>query len=146
MVRAVRHPAPNRQLLAAAPPGRVGHQAEAVVELEHGHRPRYAAEQPPRATARRSALLETWTELLDQTAGRSGRPLVFGRGDNPIDFVSVRDAAAAIERAVADTATRGSTVGIGGLENLTFNELAIGCSAPPDAPNRRGTFRGACSA
>ena len=32
-------------------------------------------------------------------AGRSGRPLVFGKGDNPINFVSVIDVAAVVEHA-----------------------------------------------
>jgi uncharacterized protein YbjT (DUF2867 family) len=73
---------------------------------------------------RAAAFLETWTELLRQTAGRSGRPLVFGRGENPINFVSVIDVAAVVERAVVDPSTRGSTLAIAGPQNLTFNELA----------------------
>jgi uncharacterized protein YbjT (DUF2867 family) len=73
---------------------------------------------------RAAAFLETWTELLRQTAGRSGRPLVFGRGENPINFVSVIDVAAVVERAVVDPSTRGSTLAIAGPQNLTFNQLA----------------------
>jgi NADH dehydrogenase len=74
---------------------------------------------------RASAFLETWTELLQQTARRSGRPLVFGRGDNPINFVSVIDVAAVVERAVIDPSTRGSTLEIGGPQNLTLNQVAV---------------------
>ena len=61
---------------------------------------------------------------MQQTAARSGRPLVFGRGDNPINFVSVGDVAALVERAVTDPATRGRTLEIGGPDNFTFNDLA----------------------
>jgi hypothetical protein len=32
--------------------------------------------------------------VLAKTAARFGRPVVFGRGDNPINFVSVTDVAA----------------------------------------------------
>jgi uncharacterized protein YbjT (DUF2867 family) len=78
----------------------------------------------PTTIIRATAFLELWIELMEQTAARSGRPLVFGRGDNPINFVSVGDVAALVERAVTDPATRGTTLEIGGPDNLTFNELA----------------------
>ena len=73
---------------------------------------------------RPAAFLETWIDLLRQTARRSGRPLVFGRGDNPINFVSVIDVAAVVERAVTDPSTRGQTLEISGPHNLTMNQLA----------------------
>jgi NADH dehydrogenase len=78
----------------------------------------------PTTIIRATAFLELWIELMQQTAARSGRPLVFGRGDNPINFVSVGDVAALVERAATDPATRGTTLEIGGPDNLTFNELA----------------------
>ncbi len=52
------------------------------------------------------------------------KPIVFGRGENPINFVSVDDVAAAVEQAVLDTDVRRQVLEIGGPENLTFNELA----------------------
>ncbi len=73
---------------------------------------------------RATAFLELWIEVLEQTAARSGRPVVFGRGQNPINFVSVGDVAALVERVVLDPATRGETLELGGPENLTFNQLA----------------------
>jgi NADH dehydrogenase len=73
---------------------------------------------------RSTAFMELWIELLRQTAGRSGRPLVFGQGDNPINFVSVTDVAALTESVVMDSDTRGKTLEIGGPEDLTFNQLA----------------------
>ena len=81
---------------------------------------KYAAEQHLRASGvpwtivRATAFLETWTALLEQTASCSGRPLVFGRGDNPINFVSVDDVAALVERVVVDPSTRGQVFEIGG--------------------------------
>ncbi len=105
----------------------VGAAADSPMEL---FRMKYAAEQylrqsNVRATIVQStAFLEMWTDLMNQTVGRSGRPLVFGRGDNPINFVSVDDVATALEKAVVDTTLRGTTLRVGGPENLTFNQLA----------------------
>jgi uncharacterized protein YbjT (DUF2867 family) len=118
----------------------VGAAAETPMEL---FRAKYDAERRairsgiPCTIVRATAFLELWIEVLEQTAGRSGRPLVFGRGQNPINFVSVGDVAALAERVVLDPATRGETLEIGGPENLSFNELAhlvqnaAGRTAPP---------------
>ena len=83
-----------------------------------------AASAVPATVVRSTAFLELWIDLLANTAGRSNRPLVFGRGQNPINFVSVRDVAALVERVTLDQSTRGQTIEIGGPENLTFDELA----------------------
>ncbi|MCU1463677.1 MAG: putative nucleoside diphosphate sugar epimerase [Acidimicrobiales bacterium] len=105
----------------------VGASAHSPMEL---FRMKYAAEQHaagsgPRTTVvRATAFLELWIELLEQTASRSGRPLVFGGGDNSINFVSVIDVAAVVERAITDPTTRGQILEIGGPGNHTFNELA----------------------
>ncbi|MDX6327607.1 MAG: hypothetical protein QOK15_3961, partial [Nocardioidaceae bacterium] len=58
---------------------------------------KYAAEQHLRASGvpatvvRATAFAELWVEISRKTAGRSGRPVVFGRGDNPVNFVCVDD-------------------------------------------------------
>ncbi len=86
-------------------------------------RAKYAAEQHLRASGvpwtivRATAFLELWAEIMR-------KPIVFGRGDNPINFVSVHDVAAVVERAVVDPALRGRTLEVGGPDNLTFNQLA----------------------
>lgn len=118
----------------------VGAAADSPMEL---FRMKRAAEQHalangPRSTIVRStAFFELWIELLEKTAARSGRPLVFGHGDNPINFVSVIDVAALVDRVVTDPSIRGKVLEIGGPDNLTFNELALavqtaaGRSRPP---------------
>src|SRR5581483_11085652 len=78
----------------------------------------------PTTVVRATAFAELWVDLLEQTARRSGRPLVFGRGDNAINFVSIKDVACLVERAITDPATRGQVLEIGGPGNLSFNELA----------------------
>jgi uncharacterized protein YbjT (DUF2867 family) len=105
----------------------VGAAADSPMEL---FRMKYAAEQHLRSTGMRATVVqatafhELWVELMNQTAARSGRPVVFGRGNNPINFVAVDDVAAAVERATTDPTTHGTTLQIGGPENLTFNQLA----------------------
>ena len=81
-----------------------------------------------------TAFTELWAELLADTAAKSGRPVVFGRGDNPINFVSVEDVAWLVERVVVDPTTRGSRLEIGGPQNLTFNELAAAVQAAAGRP------------
>jgi len=105
----------------------VGAAVDSPMEL---FRMKHAAEQHLRSTGLRATIVqatafrELWVELLNQTAARSGRPLVFGRGENPINFVAVDDVAMRIADAITDPATRGSTLQIGGPGNLTFNQLA----------------------
>jgi uncharacterized protein YbjT (DUF2867 family) len=119
----------------------VGAAADAPLEL---FRAKYAAERRaihsgiPCTIVRATAFLELWIELLELTAARFGRPLVFGRGQNPINFVSVSDLAALAERVILDPATRGETLEIGGPENLTLDQLAqlvqntAGRTTPPN--------------
>jgi len=105
----------------------VGAAADSPMELS---RMKYAAEAAlaastvPATIVRATAFLELWIDLLRRTAGRSNRPLIFGHGQNPINFVSVRDVAALVERVVTDPATRGQTLEIGGPHDLTLNQLA----------------------
>jgi uncharacterized protein YbjT (DUF2867 family) len=54
----------------------------------------------------------------------SGKIPVFGRGDNPINFVCATDVAALTERAVTDADLRGQVVALGGPDQLTFNQFA----------------------
>lgn len=78
----------------------------------------------PWTIVRATAFAETWAEVLHGAADRHGRMRVFGRGDNPINFVAVADVARAVGRAVEDPGLRGLVIEVGGPENLTMNELA----------------------
>jgi uncharacterized protein YbjT (DUF2867 family) len=97
-------------------------------------RMKFAAEQHLRDTeipatiVRAGAFIELWAEILEATAARSGRPVVFGRGGNPVNVVCVRDVAAVVDRVIADPASRGTTVQVGG-PNVTMNELAAAVQA-----------------
>lgn len=105
----------------------VGASADHPMEL---FRMKHAAEAhasslgAPVTILRSTAFLELWIDILRRTASRSGRPVVFGRGANPIGFVSVVDVASIVDRAVTDASVRGRTLEIVGPECLTMNELA----------------------
>jgi uncharacterized protein YbjT (DUF2867 family) len=105
----------------------VGAAADSPMEL---FRMKYAAEQYLRASGagwtivRATAFLELWIEVLTKTAARSGQPVVFGHGNNPVNFVSVTDVAALVEHAITDPAARSHILEIGGPDNLTFNQFA----------------------
>lgn len=94
------------------------------------HRMKGEAEQALRAgpadwtIVRAAAFAELWADVLRQAGGSSGVPRVFGRGTNPINFVSVHDVAAAVSRAATDPSLRGAVIEVGGPENLTMTEFA----------------------
>jgi len=95
-----------------------------LFRMKHAAEEHLRASDVPWTILRATAFLETWVGLLEQTASRSGRPLVFGRGENPINFVSADDVAALLEHAVTDPSTRGTALEIGGPQDLTLDELA----------------------
>ena len=73
---------------------------------------------------RPTAFMETWATILGKPLLETGRTRVFGRGDNPINFVSADDVARYVELAVVDEGLRGGLVEVGGPENLTMNQFA----------------------
>jgi uncharacterized protein YbjT (DUF2867 family) len=116
-----------------------------VVGASPGHpvglfRAKHAAEETLRASGigwtivRATAFMETWASVMSQPLLASGKIPVFGRGDNPVNFVSAADVAALAALAVTDPGLRGQVVQLGGPDNLTFNQLAgivqeaTGCS------------------
>jgi NADH dehydrogenase len=98
----------------------VGASPDSPLEIS---RAKYAAEQRLRASGaawtivRATAFVELWADIMR-------KPLVFGRGDNPVNFVSVLDVATVVERAVLDSGLREQVVEVGGPQNLSFNQLA----------------------
>lgn len=101
----------------------VGAASDSPMEL---FREKFAAEQRLRqsdlawAIVRATAYIETWATIM----GGKPTPLVFGRGENPINFVSASDVAALIEHVVLEPRVRGDVIELGGPDNLTFNEFA----------------------
>ncbi len=86
-------------------------------------RAKYDAEQHLRASGaawtivRSTAFVELWAEIM-------AKPVVLGRGENPINFVAVADVAAVVADAVGDRARRGQLLEVGGPDDLTFSQFA----------------------
>jgi nucleoside-diphosphate-sugar epimerase len=68
--------------------------------------------------------MELWARLVGEPLVATGKTTIFGRGRNPINFVSAHDVARFAELAVVDPAMRGVTLDIGGPQNLTFRQVA----------------------
>jgi len=104
-----------------------GASATSPLELT---RVKYGVEEHLRASrcrwtvVRSDAFAQTWFEVLEQTAGKSRRPMVFGDGNNPIGWVDVHEVAALVEHAVLEPSLRGRVLEISGPERLTLEQLA----------------------
>jgi uncharacterized protein YbjT (DUF2867 family) len=122
----------NRTLIQAAVTNRIQqfvllsiHDAAPDHPLEL-FRMKYKAEQELRASQlpmtilRPTAYMETWAQIVGEPLLKSRQTRVFGRGKNPINFVSVRDVARYVEQAVIDPGLRGQMLELGGPENLTM--------------------------
>ena len=68
-----------------------------------------------------TAYQETWLEIVGRPLVATGKTRIFGRGQNPINFVSAMDVARIVVLAVFDPTLRGATVDVSGPENLTFD-------------------------
>jgi uncharacterized protein YbjT (DUF2867 family) len=81
---------------------------------------------------RPTVFMELWAGIVGDSLVKSGKATVFGRGDNPINFVSVRDVARVIELAATADQSYGTTIDAGGPENLTLNEMVKVLAANSD--------------
>jgi uncharacterized protein YbjT (DUF2867 family) len=139
----------NQNLIAAAAAAGVEHF---ILISIHGaspdhpmelYRAKFMAEERLRSSGldwtiiRPTVFMELWAGIVGDSLIKSGSATVFGRGENPINFISVRDVARFVEMAVADRRLRGTTLEIGGPENLTLNTvvevLAASNGRPPKA-------------
>ena len=103
-----------------------GASADSPMEL---FRMKYAAEQELKNSGlgwtivRPTAYMETWLGMIAVPLLQNGRVRIFGRGLNPINFVSAHDVARVVEAAVMDPTEPGTTIDIGGPEDLSFVEF-----------------------
>lgn len=138
----------NRQLIRAAVQAHVEHailvstRAAAADDSMSLNRMKYAAEQALMGSGldwtiiRSVPFLETWRGIIGARVADRGRALVLGRGDNPVNFVSVSDVAALIDLALHDAGLRGRIIDAAGPENVTFTELARQLIAASGRPGR----------
>jgi NADH dehydrogenase len=72
---------------------------------------------------RASAFMELWAKMVAEPLLKTGKTTIFGRGRNPINFVSTHDVARFVDLAITDPSLRGQTVDVAGPENLTFRQI-----------------------
>jgi len=139
----------NARLIDAAARTGAAFVLVSVVGASPGHpvglfRAKHAAEEALRASGlpwtivRATAFMETWGQIMARPLQASGKILVFGRGDNPVNFVSAADLAALVSQAATGPSLRGQILELGGPDNLTFNEVAV---ILQQATGRRGAVR-----
>jgi NADH dehydrogenase len=126
----------NRHLIDAAKAAGVKHFIFVSVQGASPDSPleffriKYRTEEYLRASGlsftilRPSAYMELWAQLIGQPIREQGKTTIFGRGNNPINFVSVEDVARFVRIALDDPRTRNAVIEVGGPENLTMNQLA----------------------
>ena len=96
-------------------------------------RAKYAAEEHLRASGlsysilRPTAYMELWATIIGEPIAQQGKAMIFGRGQNPINWVSARDVAHFAELALTDPQARGQVIEIGGPENLSFTQVVALC-------------------
>jgi NADH dehydrogenase len=73
---------------------------------------------------RPAAFMEFWAALVGEPVITKGETTIFGRGRNPINFVSVGDVAHFAVIALQDPRASDRTIEIGGPENLSLLQVA----------------------
>src|SRR2546421_1912717 len=73
---------------------------------------------------RPSAFMDLWAQLIGQAIVEQSKTIIFGRGNNPINFVAVEDVARFVCTALEDPRARNRVIEVGGPENLTMNQVA----------------------
>ena len=126
----------NRQLIDAAKAAGVKHfvflsilgaSPDAPPEL---FRIKYHMEEYLRASGlsftilRPSAFMDLWAQLIGQPILEQGKTTIFGRGNNPVNFVAVEDVVRFVSIALDDPRAHNRVIEVGGPENLTLNQVA----------------------
>jgi uncharacterized protein YbjT (DUF2867 family) len=103
----------------------LGAAPDSPMELFHA---KYAEEQHLKASGlcytilRAAAFIEFWTNMVGEPVLKTGKTTVFGRGDNPVNFVSADDVARFSLLALEDPQAQNQTIDMGEPENLSFNQ------------------------
>src|SRR5216683_1741449 len=126
----------NRQLIDAAKAAGVKHFIFVSVQGASPDSPveffriKYRTEEYLRASGlsftiiRPSAYMDLWAQLVGQPILEQGKATIFGRGNNPVNFVAVEDVARFVCIALEDPRARNRVIEVGGPENLTLNQVA----------------------
>jgi uncharacterized protein YbjT (DUF2867 family) len=92
-------------------------------------RMKYLAEQELQVSGlawtiiRSTPLMETWFKVVGEPLVKSGKSRIFGRGTNPVNFVSADDVACFVELAVARPSMERKSIDVGGPENISMRRF-----------------------
>ena len=126
----------NRRLIDAAKAAGVKHFIFVSVQGASPDSPmeffriKYRTEEYLRASGlsftilRPAAFMDLWAQLIGQPIIEQGKTTIFGRGNNPINFVAVEDVARFICTVLDDPRAHNQVIEVGGPENLTMNQVA----------------------
>ena len=132
LIRAAEAAGVRRFVLVSMQGAAPDHQME-LLRMKHAAEERLRSSTLDWTILHPTVFMELWVELVGGPIADRGRAMVFGRGENPINFNSVRDIAEVAELALGEPSLSRSVVPVGGPENLTFNQLverlahAMGC-------------------
>lgn len=73
---------------------------------------------------RPGAFMDLWAGLIGQPMLKQGKTTIFGRGDNPVNFVAVEDVARFVCTALEDPRAHNQVIEVAGPESLTLNQVA----------------------
>jgi uncharacterized protein YbjT (DUF2867 family) len=125
----------NRNLIRAAEAAGVhrfvllsmrGAAADHPMELA---RMKHRAEETLRASRlawtilRPTPFMDLWAGIVGDPIEKSVKTTVFGRGDNPINFVAEGDVAQIVELVLTEPRFERAALDVGGPDNLSFNQL-----------------------
>jgi uncharacterized protein YbjT (DUF2867 family) len=125
----------NRQLIDAAKAAGVKHFIFVSVQGASPDSPveffriKYHTEEYLRASGmnftilRSAAFMDLWAQLIGQPIVEQGKTTLFGRGNNPVNFVAVEDVARFVCIALEDSRACNQVIEIGGPENLTMSQV-----------------------
>ena len=70
-----------------------------------------------------TAFMETWGEIIGRPLLKTGKAIVFGHGNNPINFVSIYDVEQFVEMALVTNAMDKTIIEVGGPQNLSMRQV-----------------------
>ena len=73
---------------------------------------------------RPGAFMDLWAQLIGRPRLEQDKTTIFGRGNNPINFVAVEDVARFVCTVLEDPRAHNRVIEVGGPENLTMNQVA----------------------
>lgn len=125
----------NRTLIDAAKSKGVEHFIFISIPGDNANSPvdfaryKYATEEYLKASGmkytiiRPQAYMEIWGLIVGEPILKKGKTQVFGRGNNPVSFISAEDVKQFVVLAVTEPSLQNKIIELGGPENITVNEL-----------------------